>query len=129
MDSRKLLAAYYALRGLSLLVLPVLLAATLRPNMLVFIVFYGLDWVATVPPTVALCRQIFGARGGVVFGWFASHQVGAAAAASFAGAVRTWFGTYTPAWLAAAVLCLLAAGAVLGVRRSPVSRPPADPHG
>src|SRR5256885_10844731 len=53
---------------------------------LVFILFYGLDWVATVPPTVALCREYFGASGPVVFGWvFASHQVGAAFAATAAG--------------------------------------------
>ena len=78
-DSRVLLAGYYALRGLSLLILPWLIAATAHPSMLVFIVFYGLDWVATVPPTIALCRQHFGADGPIVFGWvFASHQFGAA---------------------------------------------------
>ena len=62
-DSRLLLGGYYALRGLSLLVLPSLFAATAHPSMLVFILFYGLDWVATVPPTVALCREYFGAGG------------------------------------------------------------------
>ncbi len=81
-DPRKLLAVYYALRGLSLMVLPSLFAATTEPSMLIFIVFYGLDWVATVPPTVALCRSIYGSDGAVVFGWvFGSHQVGAAIAA------------------------------------------------
>src|SRR4051794_39284191 len=82
MDSRLLLGTYYALRGLSLLVLPALFAATAHPSMLIFILFYGLDWVATVPPTVTLCREYFGAGGPVVFGWvFASHQIGAAIAA------------------------------------------------
>ena len=59
-DSRILLGGYYALRGLSLLVLPSLFAATAHPSMVIFILFYGLDWVATVPPTVALCREYFG---------------------------------------------------------------------
>ncbi len=62
-DSRLLLGAYYGLRGLSLLVLPSLFADSAQPSMLVFIIFYGLDWVATVPPTVALCREYFGASG------------------------------------------------------------------
>jgi predicted MFS family arabinose efflux permease len=79
--------------------------------MLVFIVFYGLDWVATVPPTVALCREYFGARGPVVFGWvFASHQVGAAIAATAAGVVRDRLGTYVLAWYVAGALSIAAAG-------------------
>ena len=62
-----------------------------------FIIFYGLDWVATVPPTVALCREWFGEDGPIVFGWvFASHQIGAAIAASGAGVIRDRTGTYTP---------------------------------
>ena len=67
-------------------------------GLVAFIVFYGLDWVATVPPTVALCRQVFGReRVGVVFGWiFASHQFGAAFAAWGAGASRTWLGSDEP---------------------------------
>ena len=89
-DSRVLLGGYYALRGLSLLVLPSLIAASAHPSMLVFIIFYGLDWVATVPPTIALCRQHFGADGPIVFGWvFASHQFGAALAATGAGCSAT----------------------------------------
>ena len=108
-DSRILLGAYYALRGLSLLVLPSILAATAHPSMLVFILFYGLDWVATVPPTVTLCREYFGDRGPVVFGWvFASHQFGAAVAATSAGLVRDQFGEYTLAWYGAGALALLA---------------------
>jgi predicted MFS family arabinose efflux permease len=91
--------------------------------MLVFVVFYGLDWVATVPPTVALCREYFGAAGPVVFGWvFASHQVGAALAATAAGITRDHVGTYAPAWYAAGALCLLAAvfSFRLGRHREPV---------
>jgi predicted MFS family arabinose efflux permease len=85
--------------------------------MLLFIVFYGLDWVATVPPTVALCRERFGADGGIVFGWvFASHQVGAALAASAAGLVRTSTGSYDAAWIGAGALCLVAAGLSISVR-------------
>ncbi|MFF5208226.1 MFS transporter [Streptosporangium sp. NPDC000396] len=109
-DSRILLGAYYALRGLSLMVLPSLFGATTEPSMLVFIIFYGLDWVATVPPTVALCRQIYGPDGAVVFGWvFASHQIGAAVAAVGAGFTRDHFGAYDFAWYTAGFLCLAAA--------------------
>ena len=109
-DSRMLLAGYYGLRGLSLLVVSQLFAASPHPSMLVFIVFYGLDWVATVPPTVALCRQYFGEQGPVVFGWvFASHQVGAAVAATAAGLTRDHLGTYGPVWYLAGGICLVAA--------------------
>jgi MFS family permease len=108
-DSRILLGGYYFLRGLSLLVLPSILAATAHPSMLVFILFYGLDWVATVPPTVTLCREYFGAAGPIVFGWvFASHQFGAAVAATAAGVVRDQLGTYTAAWYGAGALAILA---------------------
>jgi MFS family permease len=108
-DSRILLGVYYFGRGLSLLILPSLFAAAAHPSMLVFILFYGLDWVATVPPTVTLCREYFGASGPVVFGWvFASHQLGAAAAATAAGLVRDQLGTYTWAWYGAGALAILA---------------------
>ncbi len=121
-DSRVLLGAYYALRGLSLLILPTLIAATAQPSMLVFIVFYGLDWVATVPPTIALCRQHFGADGPIVFGWvFASHQFGAAVAATGAGLIRDITGEYHPAWVAAGVLCLFAAVMSVRIPRAPVA--------
>jgi MFS family permease len=113
-DSRILLGAYYALRGLSLLVLPSLFAATAHPSMLIFILFYGLDWVATVPPTVTLCREYFGESGAIVFGWvFASHQFGAAVAATAAGLVRDQLGNYTVAWYAAGGLAIL--GAILSL--------------
>lgn len=109
-DSRLLLGAYYALRGVSLFVLPSLFDASTGPSMLVFVIFYGLDWVATVPPTVALCREHFGADGAVVFGWvFAAHQVGAAIAATGAGLLREHLGAYTAAWYLAAGLCMAAA--------------------
>lgn len=105
-----LLGAYYALRGGSLLVLPFLLSSTVQPSLLVFVVFYGLDWVATVPPTIALCRRHFGDAGPIVFGWvFASHQIGAAVAATGAGLIRDTMGGYTPAIAGAGLLCFLAA--------------------
>ncbi|GAA3691485.1 MFS transporter [Nonomuraea antimicrobica] len=115
-DPKVLLGVYYGLRGLSLMVLPSLFAATTEPSMLIFIIFYGLDWVATVPPTVALCRRIYGADGAVVFGWvFGSHQVGAAIAAIGAGLTRDHLGAYDLAWYAAGALCLLAAGMSLAI--------------
>ena len=118
MDSRVLLGAYYALRGGSLLVLPTLFADSVGPSMLVFVIFYGLDWVATVPPTVALCREYFGASGPVVFGWvFASHQVGAAVAATGAGLIRDQLGTYALAWYVAGGLSIGAAVLSLLLKR------------
>ena len=121
-DSRYLLFAYYFLRGLSLLVVPWLLASTIHPSLFVFIVFYGLDWVATVPPTVALCRQHFGPeKAGIVFGWvFASHMVGAGIAASYAGWVRQEAGDYFAAWMTAGGLCIGAAALCLLIPRHPV---------
>ncbi len=117
-NPRILLAVYYAGRGLGLLVLPYLLAATVQPPIIVFVVIYGLDWVATVPPTVALCREIFGKDGPIVFGWvFASHQIGAAIAATVAGAVRDATGTYSAAWFGAAGLCVVAAVVSAGIAR------------
>lgn len=119
MDPKVLLGVYYGLRGLSLMVLPGLFAATAEPSMLIFIVFYGLDWVATVPPTVALCRRIYGTDGAVVFGWvFGSHQVGAAVAAVGAGLTRDHLGAYDLAWYAAGLLCLLAAAMSLAIRHA-----------
>ena len=109
-DPRKLLAIYYTFRGVSLLLLPWLLSDTVHVSMVAFIVIYGLDWVATVPPTAALCRSIFGERSTIVFGWvFAAHQIGAAAAALGAGVIRDAFGAYTYAWWAGAATCVLAA--------------------
>ena len=125
-DPRVLLLAYYAFRGVGLLLLPWLLAETVHPSMVLFIVVYGLDWVATVPPTAALCRRIFGSEGTIVFGWvFTSHQLGAASAALAAGVVRDTFGSYTYAWFGGAALCLIAALLSIALRRLP--DPPSDP--
>ena len=117
-NPRILLLAYYALRGVGLAFLPALLSAEVQPSIVVFVVIYGLDWVATVPPTIALCREAFGDRGPLVFGWvFAAHQVGAAIAAVLAGIVRDQTGQYTVAWFAAAGLCAVAAVVSISIRR------------
>lgn len=116
-DPRRLLAAYYAFRGVGLLLLPWLLSDRVHPSMVLFIVIYGLDWVATVPPTAALCRRIFADRGTIVFGWvFAAHQIGAAVSAFAAGVSRDVFGTYTYAWWAGAAMCVAAAVLSIAVR-------------
>ncbi|MET7505713.1 MFS transporter [Streptomyces albidoflavus] len=116
-DSRRLLAVYYALRGVSLLFLPMLLAPDVRPPMVFFIVFYGLDWVATVPPTMALCRERFGEDSAIVFGWvLASHQVGAAVVAFGGGVARDVFGSYDVVWYASGGLCAVAALLALMIR-------------
>ena len=101
---------YYLFRGISLMFLDSTLG-TQGVGLIGFMVFYGLDWVATVPPTVALCSQRFGtARGPVVYGWvFAGHQVGAAVAAWGAGYLRDTTGSYRPAFIIAGVGCLAAA--------------------
>ncbi|SFF66399.1 Sugar phosphate permease [Actinopolymorpha cephalotaxi] len=115
-----LLGLYYALRGGSLLLLPSLLAAEPHPSLLIFIVFYGLDWVATVPPTIALCRTHFGTAGPIVFGWvFACHQIGAAIAATAAGVIRDDLGSYTVAFTGAGLLCFLAAAASIRIPNRP----------
>jgi MFS family permease len=116
-DPRYLLVWYYALRGLAVIALPYAFGSTWA--LVAFAVFYGLDWVATVPPTVALAADSFGrARVGVVFGWiFAAHQLGAAFAAWAAGESREWFGTYTEAFVSAGVLCLFAALLALQIER------------
>lgn len=115
-NCRTLLFTYYGLRGLSLIFLP---QALLGPTagLGVFAVFYGLDWIATVPPTVRLTSEVFGReKGPIVFGWVvASHQVGAAFAAYMAGATRTAFGSYAPAFIGAGVLCVIAALIVLPI--------------
>lgn len=117
-DARRLLAGYYALRGISLLFLPVLLAPSVHPPMVFFVVFYGLDWVATVPPTIALCREHYGEDSAIVFGWvLASHQVGAAVVAFLGGLARDAFGSYDVVWYGAGALCAVAALMSLVVRR------------
>ncbi len=116
-DNRWLLCWFYGLRGLSLLFLPS--SDFSLASLSIFAVFYGLDWVATVPPTVRLAAERFGReRAPMIFGWiFTGHQLGAATAAFGAGATRTIFGTYTPAVLTAGALCLLASTLMALVRR------------
>ncbi|WP_326737955.1 MFS transporter [Streptomyces sp. NBC_01022] len=117
-DARRLLAVYYALRGISLLFLPLLMQAAVEPPMVFFIVFYGLDWVATVPPTLALCREQYGEDSAIVFGWvLASHQVGAALVAFLGGVARDHFGSYDVVWYSAGALCAMAALMALMIRR------------
>lgn len=117
-DSRRLLFMYYGLRGLSLLLLPYAFGMP-EFGLILFVVFYGLDWVATVPPTVQLARKVFGQQNfAIVYGWiFAAHQLGAATIAFAAGAVRTVFGDYQIAFMFSGLLCLLAAGLVLRIAR------------
>lgn len=117
-DPRLLLVIYYTGRGISLLLLPSLLSPHAEPSTWVFVIFYGLDWVATVPPTIVLCRTYFGARTPVVFGWvFASHQIGAAIAAAGAGKLRDLQGNYDVAFYSAAGLCAIAAVLCLSIPR------------
>jgi predicted MFS family arabinose efflux permease len=108
-DNRYLLFWYYGLRGLSLLFLP--FTDFSFYGLSLFAMFYGLDWIATVPPTVRLTAQRFGPeRANLVFGWiFAGHQLGAATAAFGAGLSRTVLATYLPAFFAAGALCIVAA--------------------
>lgn len=108
-DNRWLLFWYYGLRGLSLIYLPFSDFSVL--GLTVFAMFYGLDWIATVPPTVKLAAERFGdGKANIVFGWiFAGHQLGAATAAYGAGLTRTAYETYLPAFFTAGVLCILAA--------------------
>jgi sugar phosphate permease len=122
-DNRYLLAWYYGLRGLSLLYLPFSFDIQFA-GLSVFAVFYGLDWVATVPPTVRLTANVFGKeRSATVFGWIiAGHQLGAALAAFGAGAIRTYLGNYTSAFILAGLLCATATLVVL-----PIGRKPAKP--
>src|SRR6516162_4694317 len=120
-SNRGLLAWYYGLRGLSLLYLPFAFDISFY-GLSLFAVFYGLDWIATVPPTVRLVTKAFGTeRGPIMFGWIAaSHQLGAALAAFVAGALRVELGTYLAAFVLSGLLCLIAALMVLFIGRSRV---------
>ena len=119
-SSRWLLAWYYGLRGLSLFFLPFALAGS-ETGLWVFAVWYGLDWIATVPPTLRLATDAFGAeRAPIMFGWIAAgHQVGAALTAFGAGWIRTTMGDYHLAFWSSGALCLLAAALALQVGRRP----------
>ncbi|MGY3528121.1 MFS transporter [Bradyrhizobium sp. USDA 4452] len=127
-DNRRLLFWYYGLRGLSLLYLPY--SDFTFYGLSLFAMFYGLDWIATVPPTVRLTAQRFGAeRANLVFGWiFAGHQLGAGAAAFGAGVSRTLYASYLPAFFIAGALCVIAALSVLAISRpQPKVAPQAKP--
>ncbi|MFE6803964.1 MFS transporter [Streptomyces sp. NPDC057681] len=116
-DPRRLLAVYYALRGLTLLALPLLLTSAVDAPLVAFTVVFGLLDVATVPPTIALCRAHYGTDAPVVFGWVsAAHQVGAGAVAFAGGMARDAFGSYDPVWVGAGALCAGAALLALTVR-------------
>jgi MFS family permease len=118
-DNRYLLFWYYGLRGLSLVFLPFTDFSVYGLSL--FAMFYGLDWIATVPPTVRLTAQRFGIeRANLVFGWiFAGHQIGAGVAAFGAGLSRTVLATYLPAFFAAGVLCMIAAMIALSISKAP----------
>jgi sugar phosphate permease len=123
-SSRYLLFGYYSFRGLSLLWLPVTLEQ--GSGLGWFAMFYGLDWIATVPPTVRLTTEAFGRENtGVVYGWIsASHQLGASLAAFGAGAIRTSLGDYQGAFWIAGVLCLVAGASFLTIGRRVFMAPP-----
>jgi predicted MFS family arabinose efflux permease len=118
-DSRKLLLIYYGFRGVSLMALPFLHFSLL--GLAGFAAFYGLDWIATVPPTLRLCTGAFGReRAPVVFGWvFCGHQLGASVATYGAGWSRDALASYLPAFFTSGALCLIAALAALTIRRLP----------
>jgi MFS family permease len=118
-DPRKLLFVYYFFRGLSLFLLPSILFATVHPSTLVFVIFYGLDWVATVPPTVLLCRQVLGPQlTPVVYGWvFAAHQIGGSAAAFGAAVLHTKFGDYATAFYISGFMCVITSYFVLKISK------------
>ncbi len=113
-DNRYMLFWYYGLRGLSLLYLPFAFDMSFY-GLTLFMVFYGLDWIAGVPPTVRLLSGVVGAeRTGIMVAWITViHQVGGAAAAFLAGLLRISYGSYLEAFMLAGVMCVLAAVMVL----------------
>jgi len=121
-NSRVLLFWYYGLRGLSLIYLPYAFGFDFF-GLPVFALFYGLDWIATVPPTVRLANDVFGQKAApVVFGWIvAGHQLGAATAVLGAGMMRSSLGNYTLASMISGGLCLVAAIIVLRIHRGPAA--------
>ncbi|MFJ7731373.1 MFS transporter [Lysinibacillus sp. NPDC097231] len=121
LDNRWLLFWYYLLRGASLLLLPYALMKGSLVLLTIFTIFYGLDWIATVPPTISISRQIFGTnKSGIIYGWiFASHQVGAAVAAYGGGLIYKFFNSYTWAFFLAGIFCALASLFVIIVKKQP----------
>ena len=91
----------------------------MHPSTLVFVIFYGLDWVATVPPTLVLCRMVMGnQRSAVVYGWvFVGHQIGASIAALGAAVLRVKLGDYAAAFYISGAMCLVASFAVLQIAK------------
>jgi sugar phosphate permease len=128
-NSRYLLFWYYGLRGLSLFFVPYAFGIDGIFGLPLFAMFYGLDWVATVPPTVRLTVDAFGREEGpIVFGWIsAGHQLGAGSIALVAGVIRTHFGSYDNAFTLSAVLCLISAIAVLAIRGARTRTPRMQP--
>lgn len=126
-DPRLLLTLYYLTRGVSLVFINGMLAPHMNMPLWAWIVFYGLDWTATVPPTVDLCRRVFGVEdSSVAFGWaYASHMVGAGIGASVSGVLRSNEGSYAAAWMLTAALCCAAAVLPLTIRLRPE---PEGPH-
>jgi sugar phosphate permease len=120
---KKWLALIFVLRGLSLFILPFV---TNFSGLFIFAVIYGLDWFATVAPTIAITSDTFGKRSvGIIYGWiFVFHQLGGAVAATAAGAVRVAMGEYQYAFLAGGVMAMIAAGLALSIRSQRVSPPP-----
>lgn len=117
-DPRILHAIYFPLRGILLLLLPHLLASTVRPSVVLFMVGFGVLDVATVPPMIALCRRFYGDDGAIVFGWVnAVHQVGAGLMALTASVMRESLGSYTPLWILSAILCAVAGLLALMIKR------------
>ena len=119
-DPRKLLFFYFGRRGLSLFLLPSILFSSIHASTLVFVIFYGLDWVATVPPTIMLCRAVLGPqRASVVYGWvFVGHQIGGAAAAFGAAILRVQLGDYAVAFYISGAMCIITAYFVLQIAKS-----------
>jgi predicted MFS family arabinose efflux permease len=122
LDNRWLLFWYYGLRGLSLLVLPFALSTNSVFYLAAFAIFYGLDWIATVPPTIKLATDHFGKdKVGVIYGWiYSAHQLGAGAAAYGGGLVYSWFNAYQSIFLAAGIFCIIATLFVLNIKRKTV---------
>ncbi|MGG3467096.1 MFS transporter [Neobacillus pocheonensis] len=118
-DNRWLLFWYYGLRGASLVLLPVALNKGSIILLVIFSIFYGLDWIATVPPTISISRQVFGIeKSGIVYGWiFAAHQVGAAVAAYGGGMIYKIFNSYTLAFFLGGVFCLVASLFVVVIKK------------
>ena len=119
-DPRKLLFFYFGLRGLSLFLLPSILFSSIHASTLVFVIFYGLDWVATVPPTIMLCRAVLGPqRASVVYGWvFVGHQIGGATAAFGAAILRVQLGDYAVAFYISGLMCIITAYFVLQIAKN-----------